>query len=60
MTLLDWTDGFDTLWRWEATMVALPGRGLFDDPSGYTITEIPPPAPPTQPVFDDSDNNAPT
>ena len=45
-TLFDWTDGFDTQWSWEATMVEIPGTYPWSDPTGYTITEIPPPAPP--------------
>jgi hypothetical protein len=45
-TLFDWTDGFNTQWSWEATLVQIAGTFPWSDPTGYSITEIPPPAPP--------------
>ena len=51
-TLFDWTDGFDTQWQWEATMVAAGGPGGLD----YPITEIPAPPPPAPPVDLDDDS----
>jgi hypothetical protein len=45
-TLFDWTDGFDTRWSWEATLVQIAGMFPWSDPTGYTLTEIAPPAPP--------------